>query len=481
MRILFIDIDTLRPDHLGCYNYHRKTSPNMDKIAEKGVIFDNCFVSDAPCLPSRSSFWMGRFGIHTGVVNHGGLNADPYAEGKDRGFRTSPQFDSFALTLKKAGFQTVTISSFAGRHSAWWFLSGFQEIYETGKGGVDRADEVYPYAEEWLNQNAKKDNWFLHVNLWDPHTSYRTPEKFGRPFEKEPVASWISENIIKEHYSMYGPHSAQEINYFGGSHHPHGIQNLADYKKWIDGYDTAIRYADFYIGKIINLLKKHKIFDDTAIIITSDHGENQGELNIYGDHQTSDYITSRVPFIIKWPGLTKPGHEKGLHYQTDLGATILELLGLKVPEKWDGESFASGFKHHEECSRDYLVVSQCAWSCQRAVIFKDYVLIKTYDTGFKYFPELMLFNIKNDPHELRNIAKENSTIVKTGLKLLEKWHKEMMKTSEHKTDPLDEVMAEGGPFHTRGTLKHDIKHLTRTNRGQYAKLLKKYSGKPIPL
>ena len=85
MRVLYIDIDTLRPDHLGCYGYHRDTSPNIDRIAAQGVRFDNCYASDAPCLPSRTALISGRFGIHTGVVGHGQTAADPLIEGPGRG------------------------------------------------------------------------------------------------------------------------------------------------------------------------------------------------------------------------------------------------------------------------------------------------------------------------------------------------------------------------------------------------------------
>ncbi len=82
MRILMIDIDTLRPDHLGCYGYHRNTSPNIDRVASQAVRFENNYVSDAPCLPSRSALWSGRSGFHTGVINHGGMAADPFIEGE---------------------------------------------------------------------------------------------------------------------------------------------------------------------------------------------------------------------------------------------------------------------------------------------------------------------------------------------------------------------------------------------------------------
>ena len=81
MRILYIDIDSLRHDHLQCYGYHRNTAPNIDRIADEGVRFDNLYVSDAPCLPSRTALITGRFGIHTGVCNHHGTAADMYIEG----------------------------------------------------------------------------------------------------------------------------------------------------------------------------------------------------------------------------------------------------------------------------------------------------------------------------------------------------------------------------------------------------------------
>ena len=80
-RMIWIDIDTLRPDHLGCYGYERPTSPNMDELAKEGVRLEGLYTSDSPCLPSRSALQTGMFGIHTGAVGHGGTAADPFSEG----------------------------------------------------------------------------------------------------------------------------------------------------------------------------------------------------------------------------------------------------------------------------------------------------------------------------------------------------------------------------------------------------------------
>jgi len=195
MRVLYIDIDSQRPDHLGCYGYHRDTSPNIDAVAEGAVRFDNIYVSDAPCLPSRTALWSGRFGYHTGVVGHGGTAADPFIEGPGRMFRDTFDGTGWMRALRNAGLKTATVSSFGERHAAWHWYAGFNEIQNPGFGGVDLADDVTPYALDWLNKNGKSDNWFLHVNYWDPHTPYRTPEEFGNPFEGDPAAPWLTEDL----------------------------------------------------------------------------------------------------------------------------------------------------------------------------------------------------------------------------------------------------------------------------------------------
>ncbi len=487
MRILYLDIDTLRADHLGCYGYPRNTTPNIDAVAREGVRFDQCFVSDAPCLPSRSACWTGRFGIHTGVVNHGGLAADPFPEGITRGFHNSAERDSFVTVLKKNGMYTASVSPFAERHNSWWFYAGFLEMHNTGDFGHENADVIFPKALQWIQTNGQKDNWFLHINCWDPHNPYDHTEDIGQPFAQDPPPSWMNEDILKNQYQSYGPNSAQDLWGFSNQKWegaldelPAEIKTMSDFKKWIDGYDTEIYYADIYVGRVVDLLKKMGIYDETIIVITSDHGENQGELNIYGDHHTADYITSRVPFIIKWPGVTSPRVDEGLHYQTDIVATILDVLGLQVPKLWDGKSFASYFKKNRSYSRDYVVVSQCAWSCQRSVVFDHWILIKTYDTGLKDFTELMLFDVAKDPHETNNLAKAKHLVVRKGLKLLSQWHRDMMKTSANKIDPMDIVLKEGGPFHTRdkAELTQYLQRLEKTGRAYHARTLRKFKGKP---
>lgn len=485
MNILLIDIDSARPDHFGCYGYSRNTTPNIDRVAAEGVRFLRHYASDVPCAPSRTALFSGKLGITTGVVGHGGTHADLPLEGPGRGFRSERTVRSLAERLRMAGLHTASISPFPHRHSAYHVWEGFHETIDTGQNGQEKGHVVYPFVDDWLRRNQDRENWFLHLNLWDPHTPYQTPLEYGEPFKDDPPPEWLTREIIDEQRKGYGVYDAVTTNpdwvppEKGWLRGTDAIRNRDDFKKWIDGYDTGIHYADHYLGKIIDRLKELGLYDNTAIIITADHGENHGELNVYGDHQTADEITCRIPLIVRWPGLTddKAGRTfEAFHYNVDLSATLVELAGGEVPETWDGESFASSLRDGEDAGRPYVVVSQGAWSCQRSVRWGDFLLIRTYHTGFKNYPSLMLFNVAEDPHETRDLAEERPDLVGEGLRLLDRWVARHLRKSG-RPDPLFEVIAEGGPYHANDPA-YVIGRMRATGRDRYADWLEKHGGLP---
>jgi arylsulfatase A-like enzyme len=267
MRILYIDIDSQRPDHLGCYGYHRPTSPNIDRVAAQGVRFDNCYVSDAPCLPSRTAMWSGRFGIHNGVINHGGTAADPFIEGAARSFRTTLARSSWMHALRQAGLKTVTVSPFGERHAAWHWYANFSEIHNTGKGGIETADEIGPVALQWIGDHAREDNWFLHVNFWDPHTPYRAPDPYYDLIKDSPLPAWLTEDVRRRHWDGAGPHSAREVcgyddaPYGQWAKQPSKIDSMEQVRKMFDGYDAGVRYADDYVGRLLDALADQGVLD----------------------------------------------------------------------------------------------------------------------------------------------------------------------------------------------------------------------------
>jgi arylsulfatase A-like enzyme len=483
LRVLYVDIDTLRADHLGCYGYHRDTSPNLDRVAAEGIRFERCYASDTPCLPSRTALLTGRFGIHTGVVGHGGTAADLFVDGPERGHWSSVGRTSFPGRIARAGLRTATISSFAARHSAYHWLAGFGEAYDVGKMGLENADEVAAIAHDWLRRNGERDGWFLHVHLWDPHTPYRVPAEFGDPFRDDPLPSWLTEEARERHWRGAGPHSAQESMGFGPDaegarrfpRQPFSIDSMAAVRRMFDGYDTGIRYADEHVGRLLNQLADLGVLDDTAVVISSDHGETLGELNVYCDHQTADEFTAHVPMIVRWPALGASGRsrvDRAFHYQVDVAATLLELLGARVPRSWDGRSFAAACEAGREEGRDCVVFGQGAWTAQRAVRFDDVICISTYHDGYHAFPDVMLFDLASDPHQQIDLAQKRPDLVGEALARLEAWHGEMMRSASHPIDPMWSVVREG-PLYVRGQLRDYLARLRATDRAEWAARLER--------
>lgn len=483
MRILYLDIDALRPDHLGCYGYHRNTSPHIDQIAETGVRFDNVYCSDAPCLPSRIAFTSGRFGIHTGVVNHGGLCADPRPEGAQRDFRSAYAQSTLPAVLARNGFHTAYIGGFADRHSAHSFYAGFREIHDTGKCGEESAEEVSPTALDWIERRGKEPNWYLHLNYWDPHTPFRAPEEFGNPFADDPLPAWCTPDIIEAHRKLAGPHTIQDINMYDNAtrpaypRQPGEVRNMEDMRTLIDGYDCGIRYVDAHVGKILAALEAQGVLDDTLIILSADHGENYGELGIYAEHATADHATCRIPLIMRVPGAKGGQTDSAFHYHLDVPPTLADLLGLPKPELWDGSSFAATLTDGKTCGHDYLVLSQCAHVCQRSVRWDDYLWIRTWHDGFHMFDEQMLFNLRDDPFETVNMATTEPGRCEDAQRKYDAWHQRMMeKMPAGWPDPLETVLAEGGPFHARrGQIKAQAydQRLIETGRDRALAELKK--------
>lgn len=471
MRILYIDLDALRPDHLGCYGYHRNTSPTIDALAAEGTRFTNYYTSDAPCLPSRTALYTGMFGIHSGVVGHGGTAADLFVEGPGRSFRDRVENECLPRKLQWAGYHTAMISPFGQRHAARQFYAGFQEIHNTGKGGQESAEEVTPLVMKWLREHAQEDKWFLHLNYWDVHTPYRVPAEYGNPFADEPLPAWITPEVWHGHLNCVGPHKAQEINMMDDKEdpayprQPGSLRTEADLRRLFDGYDTAIRYADDQIAMIVDHLKQSGVFDDTLILISADHGENMGELGIYAEHATADQITCRVPMIARGPGVRHGAVDTGLHYALDLAPTLMDHLGIDDGSViWDGRSYAQALAADVDCGREDLVLSQCAHVCQRSVRFGPWLYIRTYHDGYHLFPREMLFDVEKDPHEENDLAEARPEVCREGASRLLDWHDRQMHGSICDVDPLWTVMREGGPFHARGALPRYLEHLRATGR-----------------
>ena len=138
-----------------------------------------------------------------------------------------------------------------------------------------------------------------------------------------------------------------------------------------------------------------------------------------------------------------PGVDDSLHYQIDVAATLLELSGGSVPNRWDGQSFRSSLDSGEFAGRESLILTQGAWTAQRAVRFDDWICIRTFHDSYHGFPDIMLFDLATDPHEQDDLSESRPEVVQVAMTLLEEWKQSAVALSPSGVDPLDTVLARG--------------------------------------
>jgi arylsulfatase A-like enzyme len=449
MRVIYFDIDSLRADHLGCYGYCRATSPNIDRVAREGMCFDRLYASDSPCVPSRATFMTGKFGIHHGAVTHWGPGSEFRYPGLGHTHREEDPV--FPRLLHRHGIRTVTFSSFADRHQAWWYAAGWKEHHaHTLKGGGESAAEVNAAVLPWLKANGKQDNWFLHVQYWDPHRPYhRVSEEQLRAMSVQPMPPWPDEAAIATHQRTTGPFSAvlpfsRVVPKSPFPAMPDRVATLEDARHFISGYDAAVRSTDDHVGQILDLLAELGLWEETAVVVSADHGEALGEQGVYGDHCCASECVHRLPAVVRWPGVAAPGARSGaMAFNADLQATLVDLLGLPVPQGWDGRSLAPAVRGEALEGRPHLVWSHALYSCQRVVRTPRWQYVRTYHPGLFAFPPSRLYDMDADPHETRDVAAENPGVVCEHERLLEDWRREMLKDGEE--DPMRKVI-ETGPW-----------------------------------
>ncbi len=415
MRILYFDIDCLRPDHLGCYGYPRPTSPTIDAVARQAVRYDRYYCQSSPCLPSRTAMVSGRFGIRNGVLsNHG--------EGARFRLRTrnyvGPEADNemFPRQLRRNGYDTFCFSNFADRHNALWFMYGWSEFHTPNlKGGAETADEVNAMLLPWLRANAAREDYYLHVNYWDAHRCYKMDARWADRFRGHPVPqAWPDEAAIRGHQSIRGPFTA--TGQFPDHRSPYplmpgSVASRADFEHMITGYDASIAYVDDALRQVLEELDRQKLLDDTAIIISGDHGDAFGEHGIYSDHVCADECIHHVPLLIKWPGAQPAVVGDELLTNADFAPTICDLLSIPSPPEWDGASFAGTLRGGKGPGRDYLVWDHGLYTLQRAVRTHDHLLVRTIDDfGYRFDP-IELYDMNADPWQARNIASQRPDLV----------------------------------------------------------------------
>jgi len=418
LNVLFIVVDTLRADHLGCYGYARNTSPNIDALAGQGTVCDWAIAPGIPTHPSFVTINTGQYPVTHGVVAHGGT----------RGIsRSSPWLASL---LRKGGYTTCAIDNLG----EWRY--GFSKGYEFYIDPTQRRPlsincdnrEINRRAIPWLKQHAK-EQFFMLVHYWDPHTPYLPPRAYRTLFYKgdpHDPNNYTLEALIE--HPLGRTWQDTWFNKLGG-----GITD-AEYLKAL--YDGEIRYCDEGIGKLIETLEALKIADDTLVVLTSDHGEMMYRHGIFFDHHGLYDGNLHVPLIFRHADL-KPGRILHLAAHVDIAPTLLELCGVPVPEEMEGISLVPWLRgQRSKPTREFVVSQECTWQMKWSIRTATHKFILAREEDFYHTPMRELYDLCSDPDELNNIADEEPDAARDLDARLEGWIAEMMSRNGHTEDPL---------------------------------------------
>ncbi len=264
--IIFISIDTLRADHVGCYGYERPTTPNLDKLAESSVLVKQ-HISHAPwTLPAHMSMFSGMIPSRHGVT-------EPLSS-------IDPAVTLFTEVLKDKGYRTGGFATNILLGPNYGYGDGFDN-YQVN--AYLNAEQVSNTALRWLT--AEDEPSFLFLHMFDPHFPYAPKARFkGRFGPPNPEVDKMQDEVFYAFFKWMNEHGQEERD---------AVTAL---------YDEEIAYTDWALGRFFQFLQNSGRYENSWIIVTSDHGEEFGEHGMWGHGITLYNEMLHVPLIVKAPG-----------------------------------------------------------------------------------------------------------------------------------------------------------------------------------
>lgn len=419
MDVILVVVDALRFSDIGCYGREDDITPNIDRIADDGLVFERAFAQSNYTDVCLSSIMSGKAPRGHGVLHHGATYTEENVEGiRETGTEFLPQ------TLSAHGFSTVGLD--------WmdrWHRWGYEEYgvgEETTPGVTDHVQNVVKSAVKRLPEplldriqrasyhlsgvpdpradcerltdlaidalDRYEDDLFTFVHYWDVHPPFLPPTEYEQRFTYDGEDRHLSEFFAPDEKGRQG---AEYAAYVTGEH-----ETLADSK---EAYDGAVAWVDDNIGRLYDHLDRTGRLEETLLIVTADHGHYFGEHGIFSDNCGLYDGSVRVPLIIHHPDLP-PQRVSGLVQHTDLRPTVHDFLDLPIPDDVRGNVLPE--------PREY-VFAEAVESRMQMIRTDEWKLIRPLDEEYlqkQYWYDqdgaMELYDLTADPGETRNLADE---------------------------------------------------------------------------
>jgi len=443
--ILLIMTDQHRHDYLSCAGAEFVHTPNIDRIARRGMRFTNCFTSSPVCSPARIGLASGQEPSRLGALNNvamlssdvptyykhlrdqgyrvactgkldlykqdfynGKTGARPYAyawgftdpceiEGKMHAGRFPSPMGPYGFYLQKKGLYETFHHDYSSRLRLSWATDARKQFRSSVLAAEDFEDSyIGRRAAAWLDTIDDDFPWHLFVSFVGPHDPFDPPAEYSKKTQQRDMPAAIPEKAGGK------PNWVQ--------HRQTGCtdEDIRDARRQ---YCAAIELLDDQIGLILDTLEKRGLSENTYIIFASDHGEMLGDHGIF--QKSVPYEAAiRVPLIIAGPGIAPGSQSDVLTELIDVNPTLVELAGLPAQTGLDAQSLCPVLTGQRTEHRSHIITRIHNFACVRD---NRYKFINNFNDSNE------LYDLENDPHELVNIidqnrplAREMSRFVSTG-------------------------------------------------------------------
>lgn len=432
MNFIYINADTFRRDHLGCYGNKWIRTPNLDKFASESVVFDRAYTASFPTVPNRRDVFTGRYTFtytdwapltkeevvlpqvlgKSGYVSYMILDT-PHIVAWGFGFERSfsawnwirgQEGDRFKTDPAEVKLPCKPEKLRAGARTVTQYLRNVSER----KSEKDYfAPMTMVGAIKWLDRNYKTEKFFLYVDTFDPHEPWDPPKKYVDMYNP----GYKGEEVI---YPLYAPCcflSDPELEH---------IRAL---------YAGEVTMVDTWVGKLFKKIEELGLFENTTVVFATDHGFYFGEHGLVGKIARIYEEVCHIPLMIRVPGL-RPGRRSQFVQPPDIMPTFLDLAGIEVPDTVQGKSLVPILRGEKVAVRDFAV-SSCALT-NPPVSDKPIDLNPTNwnEYAFKLKPSTIttdewalivsagdlypeLYHISTDPRQQNNVFAENKEVAKS--------------------------------------------------------------------
>jgi arylsulfatase A-like enzyme len=371
INVIMIVLDAARPDHFGCYGYHRQTTPYIDEFAKESVIFRNAFSVAPYTLASTTSLFTSLYPCTHKVVSF---------------HQMIPQK---LITLADV-FARHDYATYGSGFILKWTHKGFKETFKLSfSSEKDFKDSLDSFMKKSFSD--KKNNFpsFIYMHLDPPHSDYNPPEKFDK---------WSDTKVRAKYAELIKSRSLFRIS--------KGEQSLSNEELQfiIDKYDGNLLWADWLVHQILEYIKEFRIYDNSLIIVASDHGEAFYEHSKLMHNSTVYNEMIKIPIIMHFPSYIKlkKRHIDAFVENIDIMPTILDFLQIKQDNlKLQGKSLLPLIFGDSDKIKTYLFA--------RAVAKNDRIFC-LYDSRYKFiqmFDQEEFYCHQSDPQEKVNLALNN--------------------------------------------------------------------------